>query len=132
MLSEDQKKLVIDEIKQHYSELTQPYYLAELGLFFRSNCIEIPDGIRLKDFLAKNFQDQLVIVQDPTVHARIAIATPDKRDQVREQLAGRFLTTPGQPPIEVNRLPFSLIAAFCQKPNFGNRVYFRAVRPGVT
>ena len=129
MLSEDTKKLVINEIQRHYAEQTQPYYLAELGLFFRSEGIEVPDGKRFKDFLSENFQSVLAIVQDPTVPAKVAMALLDNREQVQQQLAGRFMSAPGRPPIEVNRLPFSLIAAFCQKPVPSDRVYYRPVPP---
>ena len=129
MLAEDKMQIVIDEIQKHYDEQTQPYYLAELGQFFKSKNIEIPAGKRFKDFLAESFRGRLVVVQDPDVPARIAIALPDKSEHVQEQLAGRFLTTPGRPPIEVNRLPFSLIAAFCQKPNPSLSVYYRTIRP---
>ena len=129
MLSEDQKQVVVDEIQRHYSEQSHPYFLAELGQFFRSKNIEIPSGKRFKDFLAESFQGRLIVVQDPDVRARIAIAIPDLSEKVQEQLAGRFLSTPGRPAIEVNRLPFSLIAAFCQKPTPGLRVFYRMIRP---
>ena len=129
MLAEDKEQLVINEIQRHYKERVQPYYLAELGGFFRSEGIEVPTGKRFKDFLSENFPNRLVIVQDPTVPAKIAIALPDNRELVQQQLAGRFLPASGRPPIEVNRLPFSLIAAFGQKPGPGDRVYYRTVRP---
>ena len=129
MLSEGNKQLVVDEIQKHYEEQAQPYYLAKLGQFLRSVEIEVPAGKRLKDFLTETFQDRLVVVQDSAVPARIAIAPPDNSEQVQEQLAGRFLPTPGRPPIEVNRLPFSLIAAFCQMPKSGLRVFYRTIRP---
>ena len=129
MLTEDQEQLVLNEIRRHYGERALPYYLADLGQFFRSKELVPPPGTRFKDFLSEKFQDRLVVVQDPTVPARIAIALPDNREQVRQQLAGRFPFTPGRPPIEVNRLPFSLIAAFYQKPGSGNHVYYRTVRP---
>lgn len=121
--------MVINEIQRHYEERTQPYYLAELGQFFQSNGIEVPAGKRFKDFLSENLQSDLVVVQDPTVPAKIAIALVDNREQIQQQLEGRFEPAPGRPPIEVNRLPFSLIAAFCQKPVPGDRVYYRPVPP---
>ena len=129
MLSEGQRQVVIDEIQRHYDEQSHPYHLAALGQFFRSKNIEIPSGKQFKDFLAESFQGCLVVVQDPAVRARIAIALPDRSEQVQEQLAGRFLSTPGRPAIGVNRLPFSLIAAFCQKPTSGLRVFYRTTRP---
>ena len=130
MLSDDQKKIVIEEVQKHYDEQSQPFYLAELGQFFRTHDIAIPAGKRFKDFLAESFQDRLVVVQDPNVPARIAISIPDKKAQVQGQLADRFPVTPSGPPMEVNRLPFSLIAAFCQKPSAGLRVFYRVTRPG--
>lgn len=129
MLSDDKRQLVIDEVQRHYDKEKQPYYLAELGQFFRSKNIEIPSGKQFKDFLAESFQSHLVVVQDPDVRARIAIALPDRSEQVQEQLAGRFSSTEGRPPIAVNRLPFSLIAAFCQKPTSGLRVFYRTIHP---
>ena len=129
MLSKDKEQLVMNEILRHYEGRTKPYYLAELGQFFRSEGIEVPTGKRFKDFLSENFQSGLVIVQDPKIPARIAIALIDNRERVQQQLAGRFMSAPGRPPFEVNRLPFSLIAAFCQKPGPGDRVYYRTVRP---
>lgn len=129
MIAEGKKQIVLDEIRRHYDGLSQPYYLAGLGQFFRSEGIEIPSGKRFKDFLSESFSDSLVIIQDPDVPAKIAIALPQNSKEVQEQLFGRFLPTSGRPPIEVNRLPFSLIAAFCQVPNSGLRVFYRAIRP---
>ena len=129
MLSEDQKNQVIEEIQRHYSELTQPYYLAELGQFFRTFGIEVPNGIRLKDFLSENFQGQMVVVQNPTVPAKIAIALLENKDEVLEQLVRRYPSAIGHSSINLNRLPISLVIAFCQKPSYGNRVYFRTDRP---
>ena len=129
MLSEDKEQLVINEIRRHYKERTQPYYLAELGKFVRSEGIEVPAGKRFKHFLSENFRSDLVIVQDPAVPAKIAVALLDNSEQVQQQLAGRFLSALGRPPFEVKRLPFSLIAAFCQNPGPGDRVYYRTVRP---
>ena len=129
MISEEAKQFIISEVHEHYDKRAHPYYLAELGQFFRSNDIEIPTGRRFKDFLAENFQNSLVITQDPIVPAKIAIALPENYAQVQEQLAGRFAPSVGRHPIEVNRLPFSLIAAFCQWPSTGLQVYYRPVRP---
>ena len=129
LLTEDQAQLVLDEVRRHYQEQSQPYYLAELGQFFRSKDVAVPAGKRFKGFLLEAFRGRLEIVQDSLVPARIAIALPENREQVQQQLAGRLLATPDGPPIEVNRLPFSLIAAFYQQPESGNRVYYRTVRP---
>lgn len=129
MVTENQKELVLDEIRRHYEEQALPYYLANLGQFFQSNEIVLPPGTRFKAFLSDNFEDRLVVVQDPTVPARIAIALPGNREQIQQQLSGQIMSSPGRPPIEINRLPFSLIAAFCQRPAPGNRVYFRTIRP---
>ena len=129
LLSKEQEQLVMDEIRRHYSEHSQPYYLAGLGQFFQSKSITVPTGKQFKDFLSETFPGRLVVVQDPTVPAKIAIALLEQQEQVQQQLAGRILPTPGHPPIEVNRLPFSLIAAFCQKPGSDDRVYYRTVRP---
>ena len=129
MLSPDQEQLIISEIERRYAERSHPYYLAELGQFFRSQGIAIPAGKRFKDFLSEIFQGRLVVVQDPNVPAKIAIALLHNREQVQQQLTEPFLSAPGHSPIEVNRLPFSLIAAFCKKPDSGNRVYYRTVHP---
>ena len=129
MLTEDQAKVVLNEVQRHYQERSEPYYLAALGQFFRSKNVAVPAGKRFKDFLSETFRGRIEIVQDPLVPARIAIALPESREQVQQQLAGRMLTTPESPPIEVNRLPFSLIAAFYQQPESGNRVYYHTARP---
>ena len=129
LLTEDQSQMVLNEVRRHYQERSQPYYLSDLGQFFRSKDVAVPAGKRFKDFLSETFRGLMEIVQDPLVPARIAIALPENREQVQQQLAGRLLTTPDGPSIGVNRLPFSLIAAFYQKPESGNRVYYRTVSP---
>lgn len=47
LCSEDQEQLVIDEVQKHYKNRQSPYYLAELGKFFRTQKIEVPVGVRL-------------------------------------------------------------------------------------
>ena len=129
MLSDDKLKLISDEIRSYYSVHTQPYYLSTLGEFLRSKDVVRPLGMRLKEFLTEFFASELIVVQDPTVNAKIAIALPDNQDQIKQQLAGQFPSSHGRAPIGVARLPFSLIAAFCQVPEAGQRVYYRTVRP---
>lgn len=85
--------------------------------------------MQFKDFLAEKFRDRLVIVQDTLVPARIAIILPENQERVKEQLSGSFLSSPDRPPIETNRLPFSLVAAFCLSPDLSSRVYYRILPP---
>ena len=91
--------------------------------------ITVPPGQRFKNFLSETFQDSLVVVQDPTVRAKIAIALPEGSEQVRQQLSETNPSMPGGAQIAFSRLPFSLILAFCQTPDSGNRVYYRIVWP---
>ena len=129
LCSEDQEQLVIDEVQKHYKNRQSPYYLAELGKFFRTQKIEVPVGVRFKDFLKSRFDGSLLILQDPIVPAKIAIAPPEEQERVLQQLTGRYSETPGDSGINVTRLPFALVAAFCIKSISHNQVYFRTVRP---
>ena len=129
MLSVEQEQKVIDEVRRHYSAKEKPYYLAEFGQFMLTEGIGVPPGQQLKKFLSDTFQGRLVVVQDPTVRAKIAIALPEDSEQVRQQLSGTTPSVPGGPQITYSRLPFSLILAFCQTPGEGSRVYYSIIRP---
>ena len=120
---------VIDEVRRYYGETQSPYYLAVLGEFLRSHQIDIPTGMRLKDYLKGSFQGQLSIVQDAEVPAKIAVALPDNQDSIRQQLADRFAAATNGPSLDYDRLPFSLKVAFCVMPPSGTGVYFRTIRP---
>ena len=125
----DTDQLVMDQVEKHYENSDSPYYLAELGLFFRSQNIEVPEGVQFKDYLKIRFNQRLIVVQDEKAPAKIAIATPEKAEIVERQLAGVGSDLPGSSRIDYARLPFSLVAAFCKIPQPGNRLYFRIRRP---
>ena len=129
MSSRDKDQLVIEEVKNHYRDKDSPYYLAELGKFFRLNNIDVPNGVRFKDYLKSRFNDQLVIVQDPDAPAKIAITPPEKQLRVSQQLLRQYSASSDDARIDHSRLPFALIAAFCKLPLPGTRIYFRVTKP---
>ena len=129
MSSVNQDQLVVEEVRRHYRESQTPYYLAELGVFFRKNNIDVPSGVRFKDYLKSRFVDHLSVIQDSEVPAKIAVATPEVQDDVRQQLADRLTDASLGATIDLERLPFSLISAFCARRTSGSQVYFRTVRP---
>ena len=122
-------QLVVETIEKHYEEKDSPYYLAELGTFFREHGIEIPEGIRFKDYLTSRYHGRLVIVQDDLTPARIAVATMENVDKVRRQLSNQAAPLPDGSELDHSRLPFSLIAAFCKIPLPNTKVYYRIVKP---
>ena len=68
--STDIDQVIIEAVQNHYKEKDSPYYLAELGEFFRSQDISIPDGVRFKDYLKSRFHGSLVVVQDANYPAK--------------------------------------------------------------
>ena len=129
MSSTDTDQLVMQEVQDHYQNKDSPYYLAELGKFFRLRSIEIPKGERFKDYLKNRFGGRLIIVQDADNPAKIAIAPPEKHQRVSQQLSGQHIETPNDSNVNYARLPLALIAAFCRVPPPGTKVYFRVIRP---
>ena len=129
MTAKDMDQLVLEAVQEHYHEYEAPYYLAELGKFFRSQNIDIPEGVRFKDYLKSRFHGRLVVVQDTDEPAKIAIAPPEREQRVLQQLTSESSATPDDSAIDHARLPFALIAAFCKVPLPGDRVYFRVTKP---
>ena len=129
MSPDNQDQLVVDEVRRHYKDSDSPYYLSGLGQFFRAQDIEIPTGVRFKDFLKSRFQDRLSVVQDPDVPAKIAIAPLENVEDVQQQLKPQVPVVGTSSQVDVNRIPFALITAFCIRPGIGERVYFRTARP---
>lgn len=129
MSSVNPDQLVIEEVRRHYEKSRSPYYLAVLGEFLRSQQIDIPAGVKLKDYVQDNFKDQLSIVQDRDMPAKIAVTLPDNQEHIRQQLVPRYLAATDNPAIDLDRLPFSLRVAFCIVPPVGTQVYFRTVGP---
>lgn len=127
MSADKHDKLVIQEVKKHYEATNQPFHLADLGIFFRTNEIEIPEGVQFKDYLKVRFQGRLAVVQDPNTPARIAIALFGKRDEVLQRLTGEF--EKDSKSVDFNRLPFALVVAFVKSPMPGSRVFFRTSWP---
>ena len=129
MTSHEADQLIIEAVQSHYEQYDSPYYLAELGNFFRSNNLEIPAGVRFKEYLISRFHSRLSVVQDPDNPARIAITPPDHQQRIQQLLAGQSTDSHDDFGIDYTRLPFALIAAFCQVPLPGTQVYFRLTRP---
>ena len=129
MSTSETDELILKAVVDHYREQDSPFYLADLGQFLQFRKIVIPDGSRLKDYLAANFQGRLVVIQDPETPARIAVATPDNLERVRRRLSKRSLSQRDDRGIAFERLPNSLVAAFCKIPPPNTDVYFRVVPP---
>ena len=125
----EQERSIIEEVERHYRDSATPYYLSGLGEFIRSHGIEVPAGIRLKDFLSSTFQGSLLIVQNENIPAKIAIATPEQEERVTQMLGSPSSPEHADSDVDFGRLPFALIAAFCIASDLGNRVFFRTLRP---
>ena len=121
--------MVINAVDKHYESDDSPYFLAELGKFFRSEGIDIPGGVRFKDYLKSRFSGRLAIVQDANTPAKIAIAPVDKEQSVRQQLSGDVSDATYGGGVDYSRLPFALVAAFCKVPSPGTNLYFRIAKP---
>ena len=129
MSSRDTDQLVVEAVENHYSKQNTPLYLAELGKFFRSENIEIPPGVRFKDYLKIRFHGRLIVVQDEDHPAKIAIAPPERQTIVLQQMSRQPSDTPDDSDFDYARLPLALVAAFCKIPLPNTQVYFRITRP---
>lgn len=129
LTSQDIDDLVMKAVQAHYAEHDTPFYLAELGKLFRSQNIELPAGVRFKDYLSSRFHGQLAVIQNPDIPARIAIADPEHESSIRRQLSGQRGDLSDDSEVDYERLPIALIAAFCKVPLPNARVYFRTTRP---
>ena len=129
MTLQDIDQLVLKAVQDHYAVHNTPFYLAELGNFFRSHKIELPAGVRFKDYLISRFHGRLTVIQDPDDPVRIAIADPERESAIRQQLAGQRADLTDDSEIDYARLPFALIAAFCKVPLPNIKVYFRTTKP---
>ena len=115
----------------HYRDSATPYYLSGLGEFIRSHGIEVPAGIRLKDFLSSTFQGSLLIVQNENIPAKIAFATPEQEERVTQMLGSPSSPEHADCDVDFGRLPIcsGLRSAFCIASDLGDRVFFRTLRP---
>ena len=129
MTSQNIDELVLKAVQAHYAEHNTPFYLAELGNLFRSHNVELPAGVRFKDYLSSRFHGRLAVIQDPEIPARIAIAEPERESAVRRQLSGQGIDLSEDSEVDYERLPIALIAAFCKVPLPNTRVYFRTTKP---
>ena len=129
MVPNDADQLIIETVEEHYAEHDFPYYLSQLGKFFRSKDIQIPERVQFKDYLVSRFHGRLVVVQDPDHPAKIAIAPLDKQAIVQQQLMGQSSEPLDGATLDHSRLPFALVAAFCKIPLPGTQVYFHVSRP---
>ena len=129
MSSENTDQEIIETVQNHYRDHDSPYYLSELGALFHLRNIDVPLGLRFKDYLAGRFHGTLVVVQDAETPAKIAIAPIEKEEIVRQQLSGVGSSRTDDSTIEYPRLPLALIAAFCKDPLPGERIYFRTAEP---
>ena len=125
----DTDRLIIESVESHYENNDSPYLLAELGVFFHVNEIDVPEGVRLKEYLTIRFADRLVIVQDEDVPAKIAIAPPELEAIVRQMLSGKVSDLADESIIDFTRLPIALVSAFCKNPPPNRRLYFRITKP---
>ena len=129
MTSQNIDKLVLEAVQAHYAEHSTPFYLAELGNLFRSHNIELPAGVRFKDYLSSRFHDRLAVIQDPEIPALIAIAEPERKLDIQRQLSGQHVDPTDDSKVDFARLPIALIAAFCKGPLPNSKVYFRTTKP---
>ena len=129
MTSQDIDELVLKAVQAHYAEHNTPFYLAELGNLFRSHDIEIPVGVRFKDYLSSRFHGRLAVIQDPEIPARIAIAEPERELEIQRQLSRQRVDLSDDSEVDYTRLPIALIAAFCKVPLPNSKVYFRTTKP---
>ena len=129
MTTQEIDELVLKAVKAHYAEHSAPFYLAALGNLFRSQDIELPPGVRFKDYLSSRFHGRLVVIQDPEIPARIAIAEPERESAIRRQLSGQSTELADDSEVDYGRLPIALIAAFCKVPLPDSQVYFRTTKP---
>ena len=125
----DLDQVIEDAVKLHYSESNLPYFLANLGTFIRSKELDIPAGVRLKDYITSRFGDRFIVIQDATVPAKIAVAPLDIESSVRRQLSGDSVQKRDNDGVDETRLPFALFAAFCRRPLPGTQMYFRTAWP---
>ena len=129
MSTQDIDELIVKEIERHYETNDSPYYLAELGVYFREQNIEVPVGIQFKDYLRIKFDQRLTVIQDEDTPAKIAIAPLERAAHVREQLSKTPTIHLDDSRIDYGRLPFALVAAFCKVPLPGTRLYFKVAKP---
>ena len=125
----DSDQLIMEAVQKHYEDHDSPYYLAALGMFLRSENIEIPDGVRLRNYLIKQFAGRLIVVQDENVPARIAIAPLEKASIIRQQWSDQTSVVLDESKIDHARLPLALVAAFCKITSPGTQLYFRLTKP---
>ena len=109
MSPQDTDHLITEAIQDHYKNNDSPFYLAELGKLFHTHHIEIPAGVRFKDYLKSRFHDRFVVVQDTEDPARIAIAPLEKESVVLQQLSHHPSTVGDESAIIHARLPFALV-----------------------
>ena len=114
MSPQDTDHLITEAIQDHYKNNDSPFYLAELGKLFHTHHIEIPAGVRFKDYLKSRFHDRFVVVQDTEDPARIAIAPLEKESVVLQQLSHHPSTVGDESAIIHARLPFALVACLLQ------------------
>jgi hypothetical protein len=128
-MTPDEIEKIYREVKEHYDGSSHPYYLSRVGTFMAENKISKAPSVSLKDYLSEIFKERLPIVQDPTVPARVAITTPETKEQVTAQIVGKSQAALGISEVDHRRLPFALLAAFCKPLTEGKRLFFRTAQP---
>ena len=118
MMVEETRQAVLEVAEQHYSKSDEPLYLAGLGQALRIRKLWPLDGEKrsLKDWL-KTLEPDIRVIQDETIPARVAIATPAKAGRVDEILLGlrntEFLVT----------LAWPVLLAFCVRGSENQPVF---------
>ena len=102
---------VLRRVDEHYKKTRMPLYLSALG-----HRLELPPGQSLRDLVKQHISDKLVIVEDPAVRERLAVARKGEEDNVRlglSESSGRIL-----------RYPRALLVAFCMRIPQEEHMYY--------
>ncbi|WP_148707845.1 hypothetical protein [Komagataeibacter melaceti] len=102
----------------HYAKSDEPLYLAAVGQALRGERLWPIEGESrsLKDWL-KTLEPHLYVLQDEIKPARIAIATPERKEDVQKIFQGL------QHADLLNTLARPILIAFCVQGNDNNPVY---------
>jgi hypothetical protein len=115
-------------IRDHYEAHSTPLMLAQLGAEIRSNGYEIPGKIPLKEYLETQFGPAMPVVQNPDVRASVAVALPDNRAAIEQQIL-----SPGRKVLQAQealaKFPRSMLIAFCRSLPDNQRIFLRITPP---
>lgn len=115
-------QVIVEEVRRHYEQPTErPYFLADLGNFVRGKALVLSPEHSLANYIKRHLGGDLTIVRNPYVPARVAVALMANKDTVR-RLVQQSPTKGG----DSNKIPFSLVAAFCRS---AEKPVFFSIRP---